>query len=80
MQTAIIFFMYEELCYFIVDGDRSHLHECYINAVADDRHLQDELNELLFSEDESKQAKKRTIAEVAEAIRNGAKLIECGLL
>lgn len=79
-KTAIIFYTNEELLYFVVDGDQSYLHDCYIDAVNSEQNLQDELNVLLFDDHGEYVHQKRTTAEVAEAVRNGAKLIECGLL
>ena len=103
MKTAMLFINYDELVYYIVNKDVSHLDGVYvIDSGGDDYEdeedgdedvtyadplkatRREELTQLVYPSDPNKDTAailcKVTKDEFAQAIRDGAPLIECGCL
>ena len=74
MKTAIMYQEYnigESISLYVIDNDHSHLDGIVINA-SEEYEKEVELNEVLEN------VQKATREEFTEAIKAGAKLIECG--
>ena len=87
MQTVIIWDeLAGDLDFFVVDGDRSHLNDVYINQFEHEsldadtlEKYQDELNELLYTDAGAKKLIPKDEFPV-EAVKQGAKVIVAGFL
>lgn len=80
MKTALIYNDTEELLYAVVDGDWSEFQGVYINDSLQDPEVCDELNARLFYDDGKPRIKFCHIDEFAQAIREGATVVEVGFL
>lgn len=85
MKTAVIYNRIEQLDYFIVNEDITHLQGVYVNSVGTDPNLEQELISLVYGDnpDETKGEvihKLVTVQEIQQAVHKGAALIECGFL
>jgi len=81
MKTAIIYNTFEELSYYVVEGDLRKFNGIYVNMVPPENYteeqydnLSDEMINLLDT------ATKTSLDDFARAIRSGANVIECGFL
>lgn len=80
MKTAIIWNEIEDLKYVVVDGDYTHLHGVYINMADNDPDKERELSGLVYDEEFCFKHQPLLLDAFADAIRDGAALIECGFL
>jgi len=81
MKTAIIFNDYEQLYYFVVDGDLSHLHGVIVNSVDSDPKLQDEVCNLIYDAKTGEALLSDVeLAEFVKAVRDNSAVIEIGFL
>jgi hypothetical protein len=82
-QTVIIWDeLNADLEYFVLDGDYTHLDRVYINQVTDEdsEKKADELNELLYNQEDGTFLHKSTQDFPYDAVLNGAKVIVAGFL
>ncbi len=80
MQTAIIFNHFEYIEYFVIEGDHRNLQNVYINSDECADEDCDKLNELFYNEDGDVIQTPVDINIFAEAIRQGAFVVECGFI
>lgn len=78
MKTAIIWNEIDKIRYTVIDGDYRKFNGMYINAIDNDLHMEEELSDLLYTKDGELLRDFITIESFADAIRDGAFLIECG--
>lgn len=80
MRTVIVWEEFGEraLCWFVVDGDKSHLDQHYINSTLSPESIQDELTSLVYSEDGDVIVE--FIGDFNEMPRDDVKIIVCGIL
>jgi folate-dependent tRNA-U54 methylase TrmFO/GidA len=80
MRTVIIWEEFGEraLCWFVVDGDKSHLDRAYINCTLTPERIADELNALVYSDDGDVLVE--FINDFNEMPRDDVKIIACGIL
>lgn len=70
-----------DLFFFVIDGDQTKFNEVYINAVTDEEELLDELNTLIYKDDNSGQFAHEPLDFFpVEAVRDGAAVIVAGFL
>jgi hypothetical protein len=79
MKTAVIWNELEQLRYVVIDGDWNRFQGVYINSV-EEQDLQDELVKLVYDGSGKELLPFVTIDVFAEAIREGAAVVECGFL
>jgi hypothetical protein len=83
-KTAIIWAEDTSLTYFVLDGDFRQFHQVYIGGnyeedVEKNEELEEGLDKLMFVSGDHKHSPV-TLDQLADAVRAGAYLIECGQL
>lgn len=80
MKTVVIWntFGEEQIKFFVLDGDYSHLNETYLNSM-DNEANQDELNEILAYDDKGK-PKVNMLVDFPLPIAIEDKVIVCGFI
>jgi len=76
MKTAVIW-IEDGPQYFVANGDWTRFNDIIIGEDTGEA-LEDELNELIFDANGDYKIKFITLEEFAQAIRDGAQVIECG--
>ena len=81
MKTVLIYdqLLEEPLKFLVVDGDRSHLNDCYINSMDCTDEQADEINSLIFKED-WRYVDGFTQVFPTDAVVNGAKVVVIGFI
>lgn len=79
MKTAVIWNEFDTIKYLVVDGDWSRFEGVFINSV-DNEELQNELSALVYDSDYQFAIPEVTKQEFANAIRDGAEIVECGFI
>lgn len=77
-KTALIWNSDAEIKYSIVDGDLSKLNGIYLDPCNEWNPEENELFQKIFNSDGEYKIKFCNLKEFAEAIRNGANIVECG--
>jgi hypothetical protein len=85
IKTAVIFNTYEELVFFVVDGDWTRFQDVYINSINDCNienyeGLQAELQQLVYDHEGTYKIQPVENIVFAQELRDGALIVECGLM